>query len=198
MNTRTRLLTAAVPLVLALGLAGCAGAADGDMAGMDHGANTPAATAAGAKGADVMFAAMMIPHHEQAVEMADLVLAKDDVDPRVRAIAERVQAAQGPEIARMQGWLDVWGVDEQAPSSGMDHGAGMMTEDDMTALADADGATAGVLFLEQMVAHHQGAVVMAEEALDSASDADVLELARQVIADQTAEIDEMQQLAAQL
>ncbi|MFD4957477.1 DUF305 domain-containing protein [Microbacterium sp. NPDC058389] len=200
MNTRTRTLLAALPLVAALGLAGCAGAARdaGDMPGMDHGSGSHTASAAGSTDADVMFVTMMIPHHEQAVEMADIVLTKDDVDPRVVAIAERIQAAQGPEIERMQGWLEDWGVDPGTGAGGMDHGDGMMTEDDMTALEDADGATAGRLFLEQMVVHHEGAVQMAQAALDDAADVDVRALAQQVIDDQTAEIAEMQQLAGSL
>lgn len=200
MNTRTRALLAALPLVAALGLAGCTGTADdaGDMPGMDHGSQSATETAAGATPADVMFVTMMIPHHEQAVEMADVVLAKEGVDPRVVEIAERIQAAQGPEIERMQGWLEEWGVDPDSAGSGMDHGDGMMTEDDMSALQAADGAAAGRLFLEQMVVHHEGAVEMAQAALDDASDADVLALAQQVIDDQTAEIAEMQQLAESL
>ncbi len=200
MNTRTRALLAALPLVAALGFAGCTGTADasGDMPGMDHGSQTHTESADGATPADIMFVTMMIPHHEQAVEMADIVLAKDDVDPRVVAIAERIQAAQGPEIERMQAWLEDWGVDPDPEGTGMDHGDGMMTEDDMTALREADGATAGRLFLEQMVVHHEGAVAMAQAALDDAADADVLALAQQVIDDQTAEIAEMQQLAESL
>ncbi|MBD3941068.1 DUF305 domain-containing protein [Microbacterium sp. NEAU-LLC] len=200
MNTRTRTLLAALPLVAALGLAGCADSADdgGSMAGMDHGSSTHSETAAAATPADIMFVTMMIPHHEQAVEMADLVLAKDGVDPRVVAIAERAQAAQAPEIERMQGWLAEWGVDPGAAESGMDHGDGMMSEDDMTALEQADGATAGRLFLEQMVVHHEGAVDMAAAALADAKDVDVRDLAQQVIDDQTAEIAEMQQLADSL
>jgi uncharacterized protein (DUF305 family) len=200
MNTRTRTLLAALPLVAALGLAGCTGTADDaeDMSGMDHGSQSHMESATGASPADVMFVTMMIPHHEQAVEMADILLAKDDVDPRVVAIAERIQAAQGPEIERMQAWLVDWGVDPDSAGTGMDHGDGMMSEDDMTALQEADGATAGKLFLEQMVVHHDGAVEMAQVALDDAANADVLALAQQVIDDQTAEIAEMQQLAESL
>jgi uncharacterized protein (DUF305 family) len=200
MNTRTPALLAALPLVAALGLAGCTGTAGeaGDMPGMDHGSQAHTESTAGATPADIMFVSMMIPHHEQAVEMADIVLAKDGVDPRVVAIAERIQAAQGPEIERMQSWLEDWGVDPDSAGAGMAHGDGMMTEDDMSALQEADGATAGRLFLEQMVVHHEGAVEMAQAALDDAADAEVLTLAQQVIDDQTAEIAEMRQLAESL
>jgi len=196
MNTRTRSLLAALPLAALLGLAGCAGAADepGSMPGMDHGSGEHAETDAGAAEADIMFVTMMIPHHEQAVEMADVVLAKGDVDPRVVAIAERIQAAQGPEVERMQGWLEDWDVESGAADS-MDHGDGMMSESDLAALEAADGAAAGRLFLEHMIVHHEGAVEMAQTALDGATDADVRSLAQKVIDDQTAEIAEMQQVA---
>jgi uncharacterized protein (DUF305 family) len=185
------------PLALALALAGCGGAAGtGDMPGMNHGSAEASASAADVTMADQMFVTMMIPHHEQAIEMADILLAKEGVDPRVVAIAERIKSAQGPEIELMEGWLEDWGVAQG--SGGMDHGDGMMTEADMSALREADGATAGRLFLEQMVVHHQGAVEMAEAALEAAEDPEVRALAEQVIEDQNAEITEMRELAATL
>ncbi len=195
MTTYTRALLMTAPLALVLALAGCGGAGGtGDTPGMHHG--SAASSAADVAMADQMFVTMMIPHHEQAIEMADILLAKEGVDARVVGIAERIKAAQGPEIELMESWLEDWGVEEG--SAGMDHGDGMMTEADMTALRDADGATAGRLFLDQMVAHHEGAVDMAEAALESAEDPDVRALAEQVIEDQNAEIAEMQELAASL
>ena len=197
MTTYTRALTMTAPLALMLALAGCGGSAGtGDTPGMHHGSAAPSAAVADVAMADQMFVTMMIPHHEQAIEMADILLAKEGVDARVVGIAERIKAAQGPEIQLMESWLEDWGVEEG--SAGMDHGDGMMTEADMTALRDADGATAGRLFLEQMVIHHEGAVDMAEAALDSGEDPDVRALAEQVIEDQNAEITEMQELAATL
>ncbi len=59
--------------------------------------------------ADVMFAHMMIPHHQQAIQMSDMILAKQGVDSRVVDLAMQIKAAQGPEIDQMQGWLDQWG-----------------------------------------------------------------------------------------
>jgi uncharacterized protein (DUF305 family) len=149
--------------------------------------------------ADQMFVVMMIPHHEQAIEMSDVVLAKEGVDPRIVQLAERIKAAQGPEIELMEGWLDDWGVPHDPDASrGMDHGDGMMSEADMTALREADGSEASRLFLEQMIVHHEGAVEMARSALADGQDADVLALAQRVIDDQTAEIAEMQELLTTL
>jgi len=153
-----------------------------------------------------MFVVMMIPHHEQAVEMADIVLAKSDIDPKVAELAQNIKDAQGPEIDRMLGWLQEWGV-EYNPNGhsmgGMDHGSmggmdGMMSDADMSMLENADGPTASRIFLEQMILHHEGAVEMAETALKDATDPDVRELAQQVIDDQNAEIATMQDLLTHL
>ncbi|WP_341999324.1 DUF305 domain-containing protein [Microbacterium sp. LWH7-1.2] len=201
MNHRKRALIAALPLAIALGLAGCANGSDGpgSMPGMDHGSRTPSGSASSVSMADQMFVVMMIPHHEQAIEMSDMILEKDGVDPAVVQLAERIKAAQGPEIELMEGWLGEWGVaDDPAASGSMDHGDGMMSEADMTALGAAGGTEAGRIFLEQMVVHHEGAVEMAEAALADGQDPDVLALAQRVIDDQTAEIAEMQELLTML
>ena len=95
--------------------------------------------------ADIMFAQMMIPHHQQAVEMSEILLAKDDIPAEVIEFAQGVIDAQGPEIDRMNYMLEAWG---QQPVTGdmgeMDHGgmSGMMSEEDMTALEDAKGTEA--------------------------------------------------------
>ncbi len=146
-----------------------------------------------------MFATMMIPHHEQAVEMSDMLLAKAGVDERVRELAQQIKDAQQPEIDLMHSWLDEWGV--VAPTTGggdMGHGDGMMSDDDMGALEDADGAEASRLFLEQMIVHHEGAIEMAQAEVTAGSDPRAVELARAIIDSQTAEIQTMRDLAGQL
>lgn len=188
-------------LSLTLVLTGCTDAS----APVDGATTSSEAPDSTATEADEMFVTMMIPHHEQAVEMSDIVLAKDDLDPQVAELAQQIKDAQGPEIDRMLGWLEDWGVEyDPDASGGMDHGSmggsmdGMMSEEDMAALEEADGATASRLFLEQMIMHHEGAVDMAETALKDAQDPDVLELAQQVIDDQTAEIATMKDLLTQI
>lgn len=155
--------------------------------------------------ADEMFVMMMIPHHQQAIEMSDIVLAKDGLDPRIADLAQQIKDAQGPEIERMLGWLGDWGVEYDPDAmGGMDHGSmggsmdGMMSAEDLTALENADPAVAGRLFLEQMIMHHEGAVDMAQMALTDGQNPEVLALAQQVVDDQTAEITEMQDLLAEL
>lgn len=201
MNKKIPLVVSTGVLTLALALTGCA---DNSTAPSGQTTSSPQSSSTStANDADEMFVTMMIPHHQQAIDMADILLAKDGADSRVIELAEQIKAAQGPEIDTMLGWLEDWGVDYDPDSmDGMDHGSmggdGMMSEEDMTLLEDADAAEASRLFLEQMIMHHEGAVDMARTALDDAQNPDVLDLAQQVIDDQTAEIATMQELLAQL
>jgi len=153
--------------------------------------------------ADVMFVQMMIPHHEQAVEMSEMILAKDGVDPEVVALAEQIRAAQDPEIDLMEQWLSDWGLSSMSGMEGMDHGGmdhggmdGMMSDEQMAALQSADGATGATMFLELMIEHHVGAVEMAEQVIDDGRDADVRALAEEMIVGQSAEITTMRELLA--
>ncbi|MCV7501164.1 DUF305 domain-containing protein [Micrococcus luteus] len=155
--------------------------------------------------ADVMFAQMMIPHHQQAVEMSEMLLAKDDVPAEVAAFAQKVIDAQGPEIERMNAMLTAWGqdpvdTDGMDGMEGMDHGgmSGMMSEEDMAALEQAQVTEAARLYLEQMTAHHKGAVDMAKDEVEDGQNPQAVQLAEQVIADQEAEITEMQQMLDKL
>ncbi|WP_125099370.1 DUF305 domain-containing protein [Leucobacter chromiireducens] len=199
MRSTTRLLTSAA-MLSALLLTGCSATGGSDsMAGMDHnsGSSDSSAEAATHNAADEMFVTMMIPHHEQAIEMADALLAKDGIDRRVVELAEQIAAAQGPEIETMRGWLEDWGVEPRSESGGMDHG-GMMSEDSMAELAEASGAEAARLFLSGMIVHHRGAIDMAEPVLEDGENPDVLALAQQVIDGQSAEIATMERLLKEI
>ena len=157
--------------------------------------------------ADVMFAQMMIPHHQQAVEMSEMLLAKDDIPANVRDFAQGVVEAQGPEIERMNAMLTAWDEEPMAESDGMegmegmDHGSsmdGMMSEEDMQQLEDAQGTEAARLYLEQMTVHHEGAVDMARDEVDNGENPQAVALAQQVIEDQEAEIQEMETMLQEL
>ncbi|MCJ2194537.1 DUF305 domain-containing protein [Micrococcus luteus] len=155
--------------------------------------------------ADVMFAQMMIPHHQQAVEMSEMLLAKDDVPAEVAEFAQKVIDAQGPEIERMNAMLTAWGqdpvdTDGMDGMEGMDHGgmSGMMSEEDMAALEQAQGTEAARLYLEQMTAHHQGAIEMAQDEVEGGQNPQAVALAEKVVADQQAEITEMEQMLQEL
>ena len=209
MSGRRSTMIAALALSGALALTACGDGSAQDAAGRP----TPATSVGGERGGgasavagqndvDVAFAQGMIPHHVQAVEMSDMVLAKEGVDERVVALAEQIKAAQAPEIEQMTGWLHDWDADvpDMAAPGAMDHSTmghgsgGMMSEDEMAALADADGVTASRLFLEQMIAHHRGAIEMAQTAVAEGQNQEAVELAQAVIDTQQAEIDEMDSL----
>ncbi|UPL17485.1 DUF305 domain-containing protein [Microbacterium aurugineum] len=189
--------TAALTVSAALLLSGCGtGTDDVSMPGMDHGSASPST---GVNDADVMFASMMVVHHEQAIEMSDLVLDAEGVDPAVTDLAERIKAAQGPEIDQLQGWLGEWGIrSDDRDMSGMDHGDGMMSEDDLAQLRAADGLEASRLFLEQMIVHHEGAIEMAQVQVEDGNDPEAIALAEAIIEAQTDEIQEMNDLLAAL
>ena len=197
MNNRAA-ATAAITLTALLALAGCASTTSSG--GMDNmpgmGSSASASPAADVNNADMQFTMMMIPHHEQAVEMADMILAKDGIDERVLTLAEQIKAAQGPEIELMESWLDEWGT-PMGDMDGMDHG-GMMSDTDMQAREDATGAEASRLFLEQMIVHHEGAIEMAQDEVDNGQNPDVITLAENIIASQTTEIATMEDILATL
>jgi uncharacterized protein (DUF305 family) len=151
--------------------------------------------------ADVTFAQHMIPHHTQAIEMSDTLLAKQGIDPRVTELANQIKAAQGPEIQQMQGWLTQWGTAPTPPMSG--HGdmpgmSGIMSEQDMTALKNAQGVDAAKLFLTQMISHHEGAITMAQTEIKGGQYPPAVDMARAIVTAQQREIDTMNGILATL
>ncbi len=201
-------------LALMLVLAGCAaGPEAGHNSGHDSGqappsASSPTVSAGLSNAADVEFAAGMIPHHEQAVEMSDSMLAKTGIDPEVTALATRIKAAQGPEIRTMKAWLDAWGkpgADGGGSGHGSGHGgdaagedSGMMSGEQLEELAGAEGDEASRLFLAGMIEHHRGAIDMAEQELAAGADPGAKDLAASIVQAQQSEIKEMEALLAGL
>jgi uncharacterized protein (DUF305 family) len=164
---------------------------------------TPGPAASGAHNdTDVAFADDMIPHHGQAVQMADMILAKTS-NPDVKALAERIKAAQMPEIVTMAGWLKGWGQAVPDPyahaagMAGMQHG-GMMSDEQLDQLDKATGVEADKVFLTQMQEHHAGAVGMATTELAKGSNPETKKLAQAISTSQTAEIAEMKAMLAKL
>ncbi|MGZ8768141.1 DUF305 domain-containing protein [Aeromicrobium sp.] len=149
---------------------------------------------------DVKFAQGMIPHHRQAVEMAELAdtLA---TGRQVKDLAATIRAAQDQEIKEMEGWLKDWGkpaADDEM--SGMDHGdlmAGMMSDDDMKSLEGASGTGFDTMFLTMMIGHHQGAITMAEDEVADGKNAEAVALAKAIIVAQSEEIATMKDLLKQ-
>jgi len=203
------LRTVALPTALAatLVLASCG---NSDMSGMNGMTNNgPAATgtaaangtpATGAKNeADVVFATMMIPHHAQAIAMAETAL-KQGTDPKILSLAPRVKAAQSPEIARLSGWLTGWGapVPDTSDMGGMSgmggQAGGMMSAQEMTDLGKASGSGFDQMWLQSMTRHHEGAVDMAKTALAKGTNPDAKKLAQSIIDSQSTEINEMKSI----
>ncbi len=195
MKTRTAAATA-ITLAALLTITGCSMGTNTEW-GSGPMPASPHATSV-ANMSDVMFTTMMIPHHEQAVEMADMILAKEGIDDRVTALAEQIKAAQGPEIQIMRDWLEAWNADTAAGMGGMNHGDGMMTGTDMENLDTATGTEASRLFLEQMIQHHEGAIEMAQVEVDSGQNRDVVDLAQLIVDAQAAEISTMRNILSAL
>lgn len=144
--------------------------------------------------ADVSYARKMIQHHQQALELTELVPDRAE-STQVEKLAERISAAQGPEITAMQSWLESYGKDEKdGQSDTHDHASmpGMATEAQLTKLRAAQGKAFDQLFLTLMIAHHEGAITMATEVKGQGNNIRVEEMADDVVAQQTAEISRMQ------
>ncbi|MFI9295364.1 DUF305 domain-containing protein [Streptomyces gardneri] len=143
--------------------------------------------------ADFTYTQMMIVHHRQALTMTELAPQRAG-SPAVKKVAERISAAQQPEIAAMEGWLKNNGGPRE--QGGHDHHSmpGMATETQLKELRGAKGKAFDELFLKLMITHHQGAVTMAAEVLSDGNNVLVEEMANDVIAQQTSEINRMQSL----
>jgi uncharacterized protein (DUF305 family) len=199
------LTISALGLASVIALAGCAGTSGStpasSMPGMGQtgmGMSSSSAPAASDhNGADTMFTQGMIPHHAQAVEMSDMMLKKQGMDARITALATKIKAAQAPEIEQMTGWLTTWNEPTQM-AAGHGMGDGMMGDDDLKALDTAQGAEAAKLFLTRMIAHHEGAVTMAQTEISEGRNPDAIQLSNAIVTSQTAEIKEMQDLLATL
>ncbi|MEV4275589.1 DUF305 domain-containing protein [Actinoplanes xinjiangensis] len=195
--TRT-LLRRALPagaLLLTLAVAACGG----DHSPGHSGAGTTTSASPGAvfNDADAAFAEHMSVHHQQAVVMSALA-GERAADPRVKELAATIEAAQSPEIATMAAWLSAWGRSPAPAGDG--HGTGhesmpgMMSAADMTRLAESTGKAFDTLFLTMMIAHHEGAVTMAEEQIANGANPEAKALAAKIVTDQQAEIATMKAL----
>ena len=208
----TALLTA---LTLGLGATACGNDTDD---GAEPSAERTAANGAVFNDADVDFATAMIPHHAQAIEMVTLTDART-LDPAVKQLADTIRDAQAPEVETMVDWLTAWG--EEIPPTSLDHSnaghdmddmddmgddmgddtggmaddvPGMMTAEDMQALATASDAEFQDLWLRMMVEHHKGAIAMAKRERADGRFPDAVSLAESIETSQRAEIAQLEAL----
>ena len=212
---------AALAAVAALGACSNSATKEAAPSAASSAQTTASAQAAAHNKADMMFAHMMIPHHQQAIEMSDMVLAKQGMDPRVVELAKQIKDAQGPEIAQMQGWLDEWNMDmndmpghggmgDMPGHGGMDGSGsmmpdmpgmggmgmmdGMLSAAEMQALKDAQGVEADKLFLTGMIKHHEGAITMAQNEIKNGEFPEAIELSKAIVESQQKEIDTMNEI----
>lgn len=181
-------------------LVGCSESSTESSEPIDSSQSSESSESADFSNADLMFADMMIPHHQQAVEMSELALMNSS-NPEIIALAEKIKSAQAPEIDQMQSWQEFDSSEDHMGhgSESDDHSGhgmmGMLSDEDFAALQNAKGAEFDRLFLEGMIEHHEGAIDMAEMVVDSAN-VEAAALGKAIIESQTAEIEEMKTLLA--
>lgn len=214
---RTAALVGVLGLGLGLALSGCGSdnsSAGGPSATSSSMNQSSMSADTGHNDADVTFATEMIPHHQEALAMVTMTQGRH-LDPAVQTLADNIKAAQTPEIKTMTGWLTSWGAAVPSTSPDNDMGdmsgmsgmpsmsssagstgsmPGMMSDAEMTKLKKASGAEFQKMWLQMMIKHHKGAVQMARTEQKQGQYQPAIELAGQIIASQSKEIDTMRQL----
>lgn len=193
-----KLALTTVALAVAALLLGACGSHDMgsmDMGSSDMGDSIP--ESADFNDADVMFAQMMIPHHEQAIEMSDIALDPNTgASAAIIALATQIKGAQDPEISQMKNLLTIWGMPTDMGS--MDHSSmmeGMLSLEEMNTLGQLKGTEFDKAWAKGMIAHHEGAIAMANDVLAHGKNSEILTLANSVVSGQTAEIETLKPLA---
>ncbi|MGL5824276.1 MAG: DUF305 domain-containing protein [Nocardioides sp.] len=212
MITRHRIKSVAAAGVMTLTLSAGLTACGDDSSGARAVAPTERQTASNGdvfNGADLQFATDMIPHHAQAIEMVTLTDGRP-LDPEVEKLANAIRDAQGPEVEIMVDWLTAW--DQEVPETSIDHAnaghdtgdraddsaavtsdlPGMMSEDDMDALADAPDKEFQALWLQMMTEHHTGAIEIAKVEQENGEFPDAITLAESIRAGQADEIAQLE------
>jgi len=136
-----------------------------------------------------MFLQMMIPHHQQAIDISDLALTKS-AESELLALAKNIRDEQATEIVTMKAWLDAAGADLE-----MDHGAshsmsGMLSDSELAALEKATGKSFDVLWLKGMTGHHDGAIHMAT-MIEDASNPEIKSFGQAIVTTQSAQNKQM-------
>ena len=198
-----KLTLTVVALTTAALLLGACGSSDmgsmdmgsSDSSSMDMGYSIP--ESADFNDADVMFAQMMIPHHEQAIEMSDIALDPNTgASAAIIALATQIKGAQDPEISQMKNLLTTWGMPTEMGS--MDHSSmmdGMLSLEEMDTLGQLKGAEFDKAWAKGMIAHHEGAIEMAIDVLANGKNSEILALANAVVSGQSTEIETLKPLA---
>ena len=187
------MLVPALALVLALTLSSCVGTPDAAP-------ETAAPTGPlGHNDADVLFAQSMLPHQQRAVEMSDMILAKDGVSPDVAVLAGEIRDAQWAEMHTLTTWLEARDQPAEAtPDAETAEGKGLLSTAEVDALENAQGAEASRIFLESMTAHHEAAIDKYRLQVGSGQNEVVLTLAHGVYKDRFPQLERMNSMLAGL
>jgi uncharacterized protein (DUF305 family) len=146
-------------------------------------------------GADIMFLQMMIPHHQQAIDISNLAM-KTSKDTELLALAKIIARDQAAEITKMKAWLAYSGAGMDAGHS-MDAMGGMLSGAELSALNVETGTKFDILWLKGMTGHHDGAIHMTTMIRD-ASNPEIKAFGEKVIADQSAQIEQMREMIKRL
>lgn len=158
---------------------------------MGHGGHSSSSKNSAYTGADVMFLQMMIPHHQQAIDISNLAM-KSSANKELIDLAKIIARDQAAEIVQMKAWLKDAGATEDLGHS-MDGMGGMLTDEELTALGAATGSTFDRLWLEGMTEHHDGAIHMVQ-MIEDASNMDIKAFGAKVITDQSEQIAQMKRM----
>ena len=195
MKKLTLTVIALTTTALLLGACGSSDMSSMDMGSSDMDNSIP--ESADFNDADVMFAQMMIPHHEQAIEMSDIALDPNTgASAAIIALATQIKGAQDPEISQMKNLLTTWGMPTKMGS--MDHSSmmdGMLSLEEMNTLGQLKGAEFDKAWAKGMIAHHEGAIEMANDVLANGKNSEILALANAVVSGQSTEIETLKPLA---
>lgn len=198
----TRVAAVVAALAIAVTVTSCTEATQTSDSHTDHEHPTTSAEGEAPHNADdISFATNMIPHHQQAVDLTELVPTRTD-NAALIDLASRIAEEQTPEIQTMQALLVSWGQDVDAPADhsghegmeGMEGMQGMVDTETMTRLESLNGAEFDTLWLESMIAHHQGAIEMAKAEIANGESGDAKTLAEHIVSAQQAEITEMNEM----
>ncbi|WP_445168056.1 DUF305 domain-containing protein [Mycolicibacterium sp. Dal123E01] len=188
----TRIVAVTAALATAVVVSSCTKTEDHSQHDHDHA--TTSSTVAPHNADDIMFAQMMIPHHEQAVALAALA-PQHTTNPALLTLATTISAEQQPEIQAMKALLLQWEAD---PNGMPDHGGhgmqGMVDDATMTKLGTVNGPAFDTLWLQSMIGHHQGAIDMANTEIAKGQSADMISMAKSMVSAQQAEINQMKQM----
>ena len=180
-----RAITTIFIAILALSISGCASPSN---KGMDHEGHSSGASG-DLSSDEIMFLQMMIPHHQQAIDISDLALTIS-ADPELLALAKDIRDEQAAEIVKRKAWLKDAGADLEMGHSMGDSMGGMLGDSELAALKAATGKSFDLLWLKAMTGHHDGAIDMAA-MIENATNADIKSFGQAIVAAQSAQNKQM-------